>query len=77
MSDPWSEWSEDDPAVRRLSDALRRPPQPVERPQTAPAEPMQLPAPLSRRERISQLLARVRGGDLSAADSLREALDDD
>jgi hypothetical protein len=74
---PFDIWSEDDPAVRRLSDALRPPPQPVERPETAPPPAAPPPAPVSRLERVSQALARVRDGDLSAADALRKLLDDE
>ena len=77
LSDPWSE---DDPAVRRMRDALRAA-------QSGPAEPepdSQASASIaghgpppgpSRRARVSQLIARIRAGDVSAIDALRELVD--
>ena len=84
MSDFWEEWNEDrDPALRRMRDVLHPPapaaPEPRQKalrpPQSAP-EPVAAPEPSTgRRERIADLIAHVRAGDLSAVDLLREVLD--
>ena len=83
-------WDPDfDPALRRTNEVIERadkeraqrilePPRAEIVPEVAPAptpEPMAAPEESSRRERISQLIERVRAGDLGAIDALRQALD--
>lgn len=67
-------FSENDPAVRRLREAIARKPlpEPVERPEAIDrrSEPV-----MSRSARVSSLVARIRAGDLSAVDALRALLD--
>ena len=85
MSRRWvSIWDDDDPAVARMREVLKPPPLPeapeprqkaLRPPQSAP-EPVAAPEPSTgRRERIADLIAHVRAGDLSAVDLLREVLD--
>jgi hypothetical protein len=88
MTEPRRRWfvdpfDDDDPAVRRLRDAIA--PRPVDAPQgagKAAVTPDTTPDPQraqkesqTRRGRIAQLVARVRAGDLAGVDLLRRALD--
>jgi hypothetical protein len=79
-------WSDDDEAVARMRAVLKPPPvpeapQPRQKAEVAPdatPEPVTTPSEaLSRRGRISDLIARVRAGDLAGVDLLRRALDRD
>lgn len=77
-------WDENDPALRRLREAIA-PRQPVpDAPGQAepveavsePTEPIAEPPSIPRRrDHIGELVARVRNGDLSAVDMLRKLLD--
>jgi len=70
-------WDENDPAVLLLREALalKPPPEPVGRPETADNAPTLVPASAeSRRDRIAALVARVRAGDLAAVELLRALL---
>jgi hypothetical protein len=75
------EWDRDrDPALRRMADALALNAQEASgRPERSEVEPGScdpdpaLPEP-SKQARVSQLVARIRAGDLSAVDQLRELL---
>jgi hypothetical protein len=78
------EWDPDHPAIARMREALKPPPvpeapQPRQQAKVAPdtsPEPVEVPDPsLGRRARISDLIARVRAGDVSAVDLLRKSLD--
>jgi hypothetical protein len=72
MSDPWDP---NDPAVVRVREAERRFYDGLQRPQERrdPDSATPMPQP-SKAARVSQLVARIRGGDLSAVDMLRALL---
>lgn len=66
-------WSEDDPAVARLREALALRP-PTEAPET-PKAPEVAPEPTpDRRTRIADLVARLKSGDPSARQLLEDLL---
>lgn len=84
-------WSDDDPAVRRVREAIASSPaMAADAPQTAQdaperpfdievapdptPEPVEAPA-AERQGRVSELVQRVRDGDLGAIAALREILD--
>jgi hypothetical protein len=81
----WSrfdEWDPDrDPALRRMREALAQNaqeaggrPEPAE-PDSGSCDPQPaLPEP-SKQARVSQLVARIRAGDLSAVDALRRLIE--
>lgn len=62
-------YDDDDPAVQMTREAERRFAESLTAPEKAPPRP-DLP-PVSPQARVSQLVARVRAGDLSAVDELR------
>lgn len=70
-------WSDDDPAISRMREALKRP-EPPETPEVAPEatpEPVAPPDESSvRRRRISELVARLKAGDYSARAQLEDLL---
>lgn len=76
-------WGDDDPAVRRGREALRlgMAPQtrsePLERPFDTEVASESIPEPdeAPRRNRVGELVARIKAGDLSAVDMLRRLLD--
>jgi hypothetical protein len=65
-------WSEDDPAVTLMRDALAL--RPVEEPSRPEASADTRLDATTRRERIAQVVRRIEAGDLSAVDTLRELL---
>jgi hypothetical protein len=78
-------WSDDDPAMRRMRDALALAPTPepvqdaAQRPDPADvasvATPAPAPAEAPRENPVAALVRRVQAGDLSAVDMLRRLLD--
>ena len=76
------EWDpERDPALRRMRDALALNaqdrsgrPEPIEAERGSCDPPPALPEP-SKEARVSQLVARIRSGDLSAVDALRRLIE--
>jgi len=77
------DWDPENPALVRTREALAKAaqtsqeapgrPEAIEVESTPTEEPVAGPA-FSRRERISQLIARVQSGDLSAVEALRNLL---
>ena len=74
------QWSDDDAAIKRMREALRAAETAPGRPEPIEAEPSScepdpaLPEP-SKQARVSQLVARIRAGDLSAVDALRRLIE--
>lgn len=75
---PPGDWEEDasgdgrlDHALESIRHAHQPAPQPLERPRTADPVSGQGLSPQTRRERVSQLLARAKSGDLSALEAIR------
>lgn len=68
-------WSDDDPAIVRMREALAlRPPEALEATETPDPGPA---AVETRRERVAALLARVRAGDRTATGLLRSLIERD
>lgn len=84
VADRWAEWSDDDPAIARMREALRRS-EPVQeaagRAEAPEAESVHTPVPVrpdresTRRDRIAALIQRTREGDFSAVETLRRLID--